>query len=212
MRIHISSLLPKQRSMSCPKSKGKRRLGNWMKLVYVAVVGSLSHVCLFVTPMDCSMPGFPVFHQLPEFAQTSVHWVGDAVQPSHLLLPPSPPAFNLYQYWGLFQWVGSSHQVAKVYVKVKVTQSCPTLCDHMDYTVHGILQAGILELVAFPFSRGSSQPRSLALQVDSLVAEPQGKPKNIGVGSLSFLQQIFPTQESNRGLLHCRRMVYQLSY
>ena len=95
---------------------------------------------------------------------------------------------------------------------MKVAQPCPTLCDPVDYTVRGILQAGILELVAFPFSRGSSQPRSLALQVDSLVAEPQGKPKNIGVGSLSFLQQIFPTQESNRGLLHCRRMVYQLSY
>ena len=82
----------------------------------------------------------------------------------------------------------------------------------MDYTVHGILQAGILELVAFPFSRGSSQPRSLALQVDSLVAEPQGKPKNIGVGSLSFLQQIFPTQESNQGLLNYRRILDQLSY
>ena len=97
-------------------------------------------------------------------------------------------------------------------VKMKVFQSCPTHCDPMDCIIHGILQAGILELVAFPFSRGSSQPRSLALQVDSLVAEPQGKPKNIGVGSLSFLQQIFPTQESNRGLLHCRRIVYQLSY
>ena len=67
-------------------------------------------------------------------------------------------------------------------MKVKVTQSCLTLCDPMDYIVHEILQARILEWVAFLFSRGSSQPRSPALQVDSLPAEPQGKPKNTGVG------------------------------
>ena len=66
--------------------------------------------------------------------------------------------------------------------------------------------------VAFPFSRGSSQPRSPVLQVDSLPAEPQGKPKNTEVGSLSLLQEIFLTQESNRGLLHCRRINFQLSY
>ena len=65
-------------------------------------------------PMDWSMPGFPVHQQLQEIAQTHVHWVGDAIQPSHLLLPPSPPAFNLFQHQGLFQWVSSSHQVAKV--------------------------------------------------------------------------------------------------
>ena len=92
------------------------------------------------------------------------------------------------------------------------TQSCPTFCDSMDYTVHGILQTRILEWVAFPFSRGSSQPRSPTLQVDSLPAEPQGKPKNTGVGSLSLLQGIFPTQELNQGLLHCRWILYQLSY
>ena len=56
----------------------------------------------------------PVQHQLPEFTQTQVHWVGDAIQPSHLLLSPSPPALNLSQHQGLFQWVSSSHQVAKV--------------------------------------------------------------------------------------------------
>ena len=63
-------------------------------------------------------------------------------------------------------------------LKVKVAQSCPTLCNPMDYTVHGILQARVLEWVAFPFSRGSSQPRSPAMQADSLPAEPQGKPCN----------------------------------
>ena len=91
---------------------------------------------------------------------------------------------------------------------MKVAQSCPTLCDRMDYTVHGILQATILEWVAVLFSRASSQPRD-PIQIsctagDSLPAEPLGKPKNTGVGRLSLLQQIFPTQESNRGLLHCR--------
>ena len=64
--------------------------------------------------MDCSTPGFPILHSLPEFAQTYVHWVSDAIQPSHPLSPPSPPAFNLSQHQGLFQWAGSWHQQAKV--------------------------------------------------------------------------------------------------
>ena len=76
-------------------------------------VQSLSHVQL-CDPMDCSTPGFPVHHQLPKLAQTHVHWVSDAIQPSHPLSSPSPPALNLSQLQGLFQWVSSSHQVAKV--------------------------------------------------------------------------------------------------
>ena len=64
-------------------------------------------------PMDCSTPSFPVLHYLLELAQTHVHWVSDAVQPSHPLSPPSPPALNLSQHQGLFQRIGSSHQVAK---------------------------------------------------------------------------------------------------
>ena len=64
-------------------------------------------------PMDCSTPGFPVHHQLPELAQTHVHWVGDDIQPSHPLSSPYP-AFNLSQHHGLFQWISSSHQVAKI--------------------------------------------------------------------------------------------------
>ena len=63
--------------------------------------------------MDCSMPGFPVPHHLPEFAQVHVHWVNDAIQPHHPLSSPSPPALNLSQHQGLFQWV-PLHQVAKV--------------------------------------------------------------------------------------------------
>ena len=64
--------------------------------------------------MDCSTPGFPLLHYLPEFAQTHVHWVGDAIQPSHPLSSPSPPVLNLSHHQGLFQWIGSSHQVAQV--------------------------------------------------------------------------------------------------
>ena len=64
--------------------------------------------------MDWSTPGLPIHHQLPEFTQTHFHWVGDAIQPSHPLLSPSPPAFNLSQHQGLFKWVSSSHQVTKV--------------------------------------------------------------------------------------------------
>ena len=75
-----------------------------------------------------------------------------------------------------------------------------------------ILQVRILEWVAVPSSRESSQLGSPALQVDSLPSEPPGKPKNTGVGSLFLLQGNFPTQESNWGLLHCRQILYQLSY
>ena len=65
-------------------------------------------------PIDCSRPGLPVHHQLPEFTQTHVHWVGDAIQPSHPLSSPSPPAFNLSQHQGPFQGISSLYQMAKV--------------------------------------------------------------------------------------------------
>ena len=81
------------------------------------VVQLLSHVQFFATPWlqkTCSTPGFPVLHYLLEFAQTHVIWVDDAIQPSHPLSPPSPPTFTLSQHQGLFQWVSSSRQVAKV--------------------------------------------------------------------------------------------------
>ena len=76
----------------------------------------LSHVWLSVTPWPCSMPGLPVHHQLLESTQTHVHWVGDAIQASHRLSSPSLPALNLSQHQGLFQWVSSLHEVAKVLV------------------------------------------------------------------------------------------------
>ena len=69
---------------------------------------------ILCNPMDCSMPGISVHHQLPVSTQTHVHQVDDAIQPLHPVLSPSPPALNLSQHQGLFQWVRSSHQVAKV--------------------------------------------------------------------------------------------------
>ena len=76
---------------------------------------SVTQTCLTLhDPMDCSMPGLPVPHQLPEFAQVLIHCFGDASQPSHPLRPPSPPALNVNQHQGLFQWVDCSHQMAKL--------------------------------------------------------------------------------------------------
>ena len=139
--------------------------------------------------------------------------------------------------WNLKSW---RILVKWPWTEMKVAQSSPTLCDPMDYTVQRILQARILDWVAFPFSRGSSQPmdqiaggfftswttrealrllpnpgtepRSPILQAYSLPAEPPGKPKTTRVGTLSLLQGIFLTQELNQGLLHCRGILYQLSY
>ena len=79
----------------------------------VSSVQLLSHVQLFVT-LWITTPGLPVHHQLSEFTQTHVHRVGDAIQPSHPRSSPSPPAPNLSQHQGLFQWVNSSPEVAKV--------------------------------------------------------------------------------------------------
>ena len=78
--------------------------------------GSVTQLCLTLcNPTDCSTPGFPVHYQLSELAQTHINRVSDAIQPSHPLSSPSPPAFNLSQHQGLFQWVRSLYQVTKVW-------------------------------------------------------------------------------------------------
>ena len=88
----------------------------WDYLIYPSVqFSSVTQSCpTLCNPMNRSMPGLPVHHKLPEFTQTHVHWVSDATQPSHPLSSPSPPAPNPSQHQGLFQWVNSSHEVAKV--------------------------------------------------------------------------------------------------
>ena len=92
----------------------------WIKKIHtyngklLSMVQCSHSVCpTLCDPMDCSTPGLPVHQQLLEFPQTHVHWVGDAIQPSHPLSSPSPPTFNLSQHWGLFKWVSSSHQAVK---------------------------------------------------------------------------------------------------
>ena len=83
---------------------------------------SVAQLCLTLcNSMDCRTSGFPVHHELTEFTQTHVHWVDDAIQPFHLLPSPSPPTFNLSQHQGLFKWVSSSHQVAKILVSASAS-------------------------------------------------------------------------------------------
>ena len=87
----------------------------WNLASFYTWVSSVTQSCpTLCNPVDCSTPGLPVHHQFPELAQTHVHRVGDAIQPSHPLLSPSLPAFNLSQLQGLFQGVSSLHQVAKL--------------------------------------------------------------------------------------------------
>ena len=89
--------------------------GLFQSVVCLHPFSSVAQSCpTLYNPMDGSTPGLPVHHQLLELAQTHVHWVGDAIHLSHPLLSRSPPAFNLSQHQGLFQWVNFSYEVAKV--------------------------------------------------------------------------------------------------
>ena len=86
-----------------------------LKWYHLHISCSVAQSCpTLCNPLDCSMPGFPVLYHFPELAQTHVHWVSDDIWPSHPLLSPSPPSFNFSQHQGLFRWVGSLHQVAKI--------------------------------------------------------------------------------------------------
>ena len=89
----------------------RTRLHSFQSFQFSSVAQSCPTLC---DPMNHSTPGLPVHHQLPEFTQTNVHPVSDAIQPSHPLSSPSPPAPNPSQHQSLFQWVNSSHEVAKV--------------------------------------------------------------------------------------------------
>ena len=90
----------------------------WMPFILFHFRGyccSITQSCPTVcNPLDCGMPGFPVLYHLPEFTQTHVHCIGDAIPPFHLLSSPSSPAFTLFQHQGLFQWIGNLHLVARV--------------------------------------------------------------------------------------------------
>ena len=109
--LDLSTCTVNKRRYSANSSKNNRVFALKGTLQFSSIAQSCLTLCNL---MDCSTPGFPVHHQFPELAQTHVHWVSDAIQPSHPLLSPSPPAFSLSQHQGLFQLIGSSHQVAKV--------------------------------------------------------------------------------------------------
>ena len=111
---------------------------------YCSVTKSYSTFC---DPMDCSTSGFPVLHYLPDFAQIYVHCISDAIQPSHSVPPSSPFAFILPQYQGLFQWVSSSHQMAKVlYLQLQ----------HISMNISGWFPLGFTGLISLQ-SKGLSR-------------------------------------------------------
>ena len=118
-------------------------------------------------PMICTMPGLPVHHKLPEFNQTHVHWVGDAIQPSHPLLTPSPPALNLSQDQGLFKWVRSLHQMAKI-LEFQLQHQSFQWTPRTDFLLNG--------LIGSPCSQRDSQESS-----------PTPQFKSINSSALSFL-------------------------
>ena len=107
-----------QKVINCLEKDTGRSCHNWTRIlceVELRIYPNQTLLLLLLRltlcdPVDCSTPGFRVLHYLPEPAQTHVHFVGDSIQPSHPLLPPSPPALNLSQHQGLFQRVSPSHQ------------------------------------------------------------------------------------------------------
>ena len=109
--------------------------------------------------MNCNTPGLPVHHQFPEFTQTHVHWVGDAIQPSHPRSSPSPPVLNLSQHQGLFQWVSSLHQVAKV-LEFKLQHQSLQWTSKTDLLRDGLVRS--------PCSPRDSQESSLTPQFKSI--------------------------------------------
>ena len=137
-----------------------------MALAYLRF-SSVTQLCLILCdPMDCSTPGFPVHHQLLELAQTHVYRVSDIIQPSHPLSSPSPPVSNLSQHQGLFQWVSSSHQMARV---------LEFQLQHQSF--QWIFRTNFLEdwLVGSPLSPRKSQQSSPTLHfksINSLVSHP----------------------------------------
>ena len=113
---HLAQILLGFKYLSLPKLPSTWQINKCFSIptLQLSSVQLLSRVRLFVTPWIAARPGLPVHHQLPEFTQTHVHRVGDAIQPSHPLPSPSPPAPNPSQHQSLFQWVNSSHEMAKV--------------------------------------------------------------------------------------------------
>ena len=200
--------------------------------IYIYIYSfSVTESCLTLCdPMNCSMLGFPVLHHLLEFAQTHIHWISDAIQPSHPLLPPSLLALNLSQHQCLFQWVGSLHQVAKVLELQPQHQSFQEysglisfridwfdlLAVQRDQTSQYItyIHTYIYYTCMYVYSVASVVSDSLRLSGlwPARLLCPRGSPgKDTGVGCHALLQGIFPIQVWNLHLLcllHCRQILY----
>ena len=182
-------------------------------------------------PMDCSPPGSSIHGIFPARVQEwgAIAFSLEGIGISNFLEEISIFAILLFSsiflHWSLrkdfssllailwnsaFRWVYLSFSFSLSYF-LSIFYNNP-----MEYTVHGFLQARKLECIIFPFSRGSFKPRDWTqvchIADGFFTSWATGKPNNTGVGSLSLLQWIFPTQELNWGLLHCRWIIYQLSY
>ena len=130
------SLSWEETHMSFREVKHLTKVLHLMAIQLSSVAQSYPTLC---NPKGCSMPGLPVHHQVSELAQTHVHWIRDAIQSSYPLLSPSPPAVNLSQHQGLFQWVSSLHQVAKV---LEVSASASVL--HYNYISYGDMWSTVI--------------------------------------------------------------------
>ena len=146
----------------CPSLKKISTMDFQLIMELSVQFSSVSELCpTLCSPMNCSTPGLPVHHKLPEFTQTHVHWIDDAIQPSHPLSSPSPPAPNPSQHQGLFQWVNSLHEVAKV-LEFQLYHQSFQRTPRTD-----LLQNG---LVGFPCSPGDSQESFPTPQFKSIKA------------------------------------------
>ena len=147
--LGLPILIYKWKRISSP-----RFIGPCLHTAYPCCSVTMSCLTLCI-PKNFSTPGFPVLHYLPEFAQTHVHWVSNIIQPSDPLSAPSPLALNLSQHQGLFQWVSSSQQVAKL---LELQLSALVLpMNIQDGFPLGVLWCPIFKLT--PFSKGSSWSR-----------------------------------------------------
>ena len=191
---------------------------------------SVSQSCpTLCDPMDCSMPVLPVHHQLPELAQTHVHRVGDAIQPSYPLLSPFSPAFSLSQHQGLFHESVLRIRWPKYWTfSISPSIECSGLISfRADWLDLLAVQGTLKSLLQYHCSKASSlwcsaflmtqlsQPymttgKTIALTRWTFVNKVMSLLFNVGCHFL--LQEIFPTQGLNLSLLHCRQMLYCLSH
>ena len=188
------------------------RVSYWYSYTHSLTSWSIQFSSVAQSCLTFCIPGFPVHHQLPELTQTHVNRVSDAIQPPHPLLSPSP-AFSLFQHPGLFKWVSSSHQVAKI-LGISASASVLSMniqdwfslgCMKRCHCIWTVLPRGHFNLHKW-FQEGLKWKWKSLSHVQLFVTPEYWS------GSLSLFQGIFPTQGLNPGLPHWRRILYQLSH